>query len=123
MITGDGVYDPTFLNIAGKAAEGTLVTFGKDPSGLSTAKDFTAQYKAKYGEPGPYSIYAYDAANIILSAIRDAGTTDGSKVAEHIGRTTFKGAFGDVSFDQNGDVTIAPYVVWQVRNGQFVQAQ
>ena len=31
MITGDGVYDPTFVNIAGKAAEGTYVTFGKDP--------------------------------------------------------------------------------------------
>ena len=123
MITGDGVYDPTFLNIAGKAAEGTLVTFGKDPSGLSTAKDFNANYKTRYGEPGPYSIYAYDAANIILTAIQATGTTDGVKVSEYISRTTFKGAFGDISFDTNGDVTIAPYVVWQVKDGQFVQVQ
>ncbi len=121
MITGDGVYDPTFLNIAGKAAEGTYVTFGRDPSGLTTAKDFNARYKAKYGEPGPYSIYAYDAANIILSSIAASGTTDGGKVAEHIRKTTFPGAFGKISFDQNGDVTVAPFVVWQVRNGRFVQ--
>ena len=123
MITGDGVYDPTFLNIAGKSAEGTYVTFGKDPTGLSTAKDFNANYKAKYGEPGPYSIYAYDATNIILTAIKETGTTDGAKVAEYISKTSFKGAFGDISFDGNGDVTVAPYVVWQVKNGQFEQVR
>jgi branched-chain amino acid transport system substrate-binding protein len=121
MITGDGVYDPTFINIAGKAAEGTYVTFGKDASGLATAKGFNEKYRARYGEPGPYSIYAYDAANIILTAIRETASTDGAKVADYISRTTFKGAFGDISFDQNGDVTVAPYVVWQVKDGAFVQ--
>ena len=121
MITGDGVYDPTFINIAGKAAEGTYVTFGKDASGLATAKSFNANYRARYGEPGPYSIYAYDAANIILTAIKDTGSTDGATVAGFIAKSAFKGAFGDISFDRNGDVTVAPYVVWQVRNGAFVQ--
>jgi branched-chain amino acid transport system substrate-binding protein len=123
MITGDGVYDPTFIAIAGKSAEGTYVTFGKDPSGLPTSKTFNEKYTAKYGAPGPYSIYAYDAANIILAAIQQTGTTDGLKLAEYISRNTFKGAFGDISFDKNGDVTKAPYVVWQVRDGKFVQVQ
>lgn len=123
MITGDGVYDPTFINIAGKSAEGTYVTFGRDSSGLSTARNFNERYKAKYGEPGPYSIYAYDAANIILTAIQQTGTTDGARVAEYISKTTFKGAFGDISFDKNGDVTKAPYVVWKVKDGKFVEVQ
>ncbi len=123
MITGDGVYDPTFINIAGKAAEGTYVTFGKDPAGLSTAKQFMEKYTARFGAPGPYSIYAYDAANIILNAIKATGTTDGKQMAAYISKTTFPGAFGDISFDKNGDVTKAPYVVWQVRNGAFVQAE
>ncbi|MDA8100158.1 MAG: branched-chain amino acid ABC transporter substrate-binding protein [Nitrospiraceae bacterium] len=122
MITGDGVYDPTFIKIAGSAAEGTYVTFGKDTAGLSTAKQFNERYTAKYGEPGPYSIYAYDAANILLSSIRDTGTTDGAKLADHISKTAFKGAFGEISFDKNGDVTVAPYVVWKVQNGKFVEA-
>jgi len=121
MITGDGVYDPTFINIAGKAAEGTYVTFGKEPTGLSTAKVFMQKYRAKYGEPGPYSIYAYDAANIILTSIAAAGTTNGIKVAEYISNTIYHGAFGDISFDKNGDVRKAPYVLWQVKNGQFKQ--
>jgi branched-chain amino acid transport system substrate-binding protein len=123
MITGDGVYDPTFIDIANRSAEGTYVTFGKDPSGLTTSKAFNEKYTAKYGAPGPYSIYAYDAANIILTAIQQTGTTDGLKVAEYISRNTFKGAFGDISFDKNGDVTKAPYVVWQVVGGKFVEVK
>ncbi|OGW37593.1 MAG: branched chain amino acid ABC transporter substrate-binding protein [Nitrospirae bacterium GWD2_57_9] len=123
MITGDGVYDPTFIGIAGKAAEGTYVTFGKDPSGLPTSKSFNEKYTRKYGAPGPYSIYAYDAANIILTAIGQTGSTDGTKVAEFISKNTFHGAFGETSFDKNGDVSKAPYVMWQVRDGKFVEVQ
>jgi branched-chain amino acid transport system substrate-binding protein len=123
MITGDGVYDPTFIKIAGTSAEGTYLTFGKDPSGLSSSKAFNEKYKAKYGDPGPYSIYAYDATNIILTAMQQAGTTDGSKLAEQISKGVFKGAFGDISFDQDGDVTKAPYVVWQVKDGKFVEVK
>lgn len=123
MITGDGVFDPTFVSIAGKAADGTYVTFGKDPSGLPTSRSFNEKYKAKYGEPGPYSIYAYDAANVILTAIQRTGTTDGMKVADYIAKNTFHGAFGDLSFDRNGDITRAPYVVWQLRNGAFVEVR
>lgn len=121
MITGDGVFDPTFISIAGKAAEGTYVTFGKEPAGLSTAKTFIEKYRAKYGDPGPYSIYAYDAANIILSSIAETKSTDGDKIAEYLSRTTFHGAFGDISFDKNGDVSKAPYVIWQVKEGKFVE--
>jgi len=123
LMTGDGVFDPTFIKIAGKAAEGTYVTFGREPAGLSSAKSFIQNYTAKYGEPGPYSIYAYDAANIILTTISRIGTTDGTKVAEYISKTSFPGAFGDISFDKNGDVARAPYVVWQVRDGKFWQMQ
>ena len=121
MITGDGVYDPTFINIAGTSAEGTYVTFGAEPAGLPSAKSFMDKYKNKYGDPGPYSIYAYDAANIILTAIAETRNTDGSKIADYISKTVFHGAFGDISFDKNGDVTKAPYVIWQVKGGKFVE--
>jgi branched-chain amino acid transport system substrate-binding protein len=123
MMTGDGVYDPTFINIAGKSADGTYVTFGKEPAGLVTAKAFLQNYNAAYGEPGPYSIYAYDAANIILKAIAETKTTEGAKVAEYIAKTSFPGAFGTIAFDKNGDVKQAPYVMWQVKNGKFKQVQ
>ncbi len=121
MLTGDGVFDPTFLTIAGVDAEGTYITFGKEPTGLPSAKHFLATYTARYGPPGPYSIYAYDAANIILQAIAETGTTDGATMAAYIAKTTFSGAFGKISFDKNGDVTKAPYVIWKVQGGKFVE--
>jgi branched-chain amino acid transport system substrate-binding protein len=123
MVTGDGVWDPTFIGIAGKSAEGTYITFGKEPAGISTAKSFLQKYKAKFGEPGPYSIYAYDAANVILTAMRQTGSTDGMKVADYISHNVFHGAFGDISFDEHGDVVKAPYVIWQVKDGKFVEVR
>jgi branched-chain amino acid transport system substrate-binding protein len=123
LVTGDGVYDPMFIKIAGEAANGTYVTFGKDPSGLSTARTFIENYKKRFGDPGPYSIYAYDAANIILTAIKETGSTDGATLAGYIAKKTFKGAFGDIAFDGNGDVRKAPYVVWVVKAKTFQEAK
>jgi len=123
MVTGDGVFDPTFIKFALESAEGTYVTFGKDSSVLLTSKSFNEKYSAKYGAPGPYSVYAYDAATIILTAIQKTGTTEGTTVAAYISKNTFSGAFGDISFDKNGDVARAPYVVWKVTGGKFVEVK
>jgi ABC-type branched-subunit amino acid transport system substrate-binding protein len=31
----------------------------------------------------------------------------------------FNGAVGKIKFDEKGDVTVAPYVVWITKNGKF----
>jgi branched-chain amino acid transport system substrate-binding protein len=108
-----------FIQIAGKAAEGTYLTFSPDPAKIPTAKAFLENYSKKYGVPGPYSIYAYDAANILLSAVKEAGTAEGKAVAEKFRARSFSGAIGDITFDHKGDVTAPPYVVWTVRDGRF----
>jgi branched-chain amino acid transport system substrate-binding protein len=122
LITGDGVFDPTLISIAGKSAEGTYVTFGREPAGLLSAKAFIDHYKARYGDPGPIP-FMPTTLQISSSLDRADGTTDGAKVAEYISKTTFQGAFGDISFDKNGDVAKAPYVIWQVKDGKFVEVQ
>lgn len=122
FMSGDGTIDPKFIEIAGAgAAEGTYLTFSPDPAHIPTAKDFIMHYHAKFGEIGPYSIYAYDAANILLSAIREAGSTDGKAVIGKLHSMEFTGAAGKIRFDQKGDVTAAPYVVWITRGGKFVE--
>jgi branched-chain amino acid transport system substrate-binding protein len=121
FVVGDGTYDQKFLEIAGSAAEGTLLTFGPDPSNFPQAQAFLATYTKRFGPHGPYSIYAYDAANVLLSAIAAAGTTDGAKVADTIRGLTHQGAQGEIRFDAKGDVLNAPYIVWIVKNGAFAQ--
>jgi branched-chain amino acid transport system substrate-binding protein len=118
---GDGIIDQKFIEIAGEYADGTYVTFSPDPQNIPTAKAFLDKYHDRFGQHGPYSIYAFDAANILLGSIQATGTTDGKAVAEHIRAGSFNGALGTVEFDDKGDNKIADYVIWQVEGGEFVQ--
>ena len=119
FMSGDGVIDQKFVEIAGPASEGSYLTFSPDPERLGSAKDFLRSYKAGYGEPGPYSIYAYDAANVMLRAIETAKTTEGAAVSKAIHEMKHAGAVGDLQWDEKGDVLRSPYVVWITKNGKF----
>lgn len=120
FMSGDGTIDPKFIEIAGsRAAEGTYLTFSPDPNNMPAAKDFIRNYTTKFGQIGPYSIYAYDAANILLDAIKEAATTEGKAVIGKLHAAEFGGATGKIRFDSKGDVTAAPYVVWITKNGKF----
>lgn len=120
FMSGDGSIDPKFVEIAGPAAaEGTYLTFSPDPANIPAAKDFIDKYRKKFGELGPYSIYAYDAINILLAAIKEAGTTDSSAVIEKLHSSEFSGALGKMRFTEKGDIAQSPYVVWITKNGRF----
>ncbi len=122
FMSGDGTIDPKFIEIAGAgAAEGTYLTFSPDPRKMATAKTFIENYEKRFGEIGPYSIYAYDAANILLTAIKEAGTIEGKAVADKLHSMEFSGALGKIKFDEKGDVAVSPYVVWVTRNGKFIE--
>lgn len=122
FMSGDGTIDPKFVEIAGAAAaEGTYLTFSPDPNNIPTAKKFIEDYKAKFGDLGPYSIYAFDATYILIEAIKAANSTDGKAVIEKLHSLEFDRAIGKIKFNEKGDVTVAPYVVWATRNGKFVE--
>jgi branched-chain amino acid transport system substrate-binding protein len=119
FMSGDGTIDPKFIEIAGTAAEGTFLTFSPDPRNIPSAKGFIGKYQAKYGEIGPYSIYAYDAANILLTAIKEANSTEGKSVIDKLHSLEFHVALGDIKFDAKGDVAVSPYIVWITKGGKF----
>jgi branched-chain amino acid transport system substrate-binding protein len=120
FMSGDGCIDPKFIEIAGAAAaEGTYLTFGPDPNNIPAAKDFLAKYKARFGEPGPYSIYAYDAVTVLLHAVVAAGTAKGDAVIGKLHSMEFPVSLGILRFTEKGDVSSAPYIVWVTRSGKF----
>ncbi len=120
LMSGDGLIDTALLQTAGPAAEGTLLTFGPDPAKKPTAKKFLDAYRAKYGPHGPYAIYGYDAANILLQAIEKTGSTKYQALADYLHNTEFQTAMGPLRFDQKGDITDTYYVMWVVKDGKFV---
>lgn len=120
FVSGDGTFDQELVKIGGPASEGAYCTYGPATEDLPSAQAFYSKYKAAYGEPGPFSIYAYDAVNMLFTAMTRTGTTDPTKIAELLHNMVYDGAKGQVSFDARGDLHIAPYIMWQVQHGKWV---
>jgi branched-chain amino acid transport system substrate-binding protein len=120
LLGGDGIYDKELIKTVGPSADSVFITFGPDYNALPQAKKLLEAYKAKFGqEAGGYSIYGYDAANVVLSAIQKAGTTDAAKVSEVLRGQDWSTLAGTVAFDAKGDLKKANYVIWTVRKDAF----
>ena len=62
-----------------------------------------AKYKDDQGQPkvpDALAALAYDATNLMLQAIKDAGADDTTKVKDALAKITFNGVSGKITFDQ-----------------------
>jgi len=119
---GDGIFDVSLIQLAGpKLSEGTYSTMlGVDPHSLPGAKDFVSRYEARYGEIGSFSAYAYDATNVIIEAIRRAGSKDREAILKEVRNTKdFQGILGALNFDEHGDAVGKSVGIFKVTNGKF----
>jgi branched-chain amino acid transport system substrate-binding protein len=123
FIGGDGIMSEEMLKIGGVATDGTYASFGPDTKEVASAKGFNENYRKKFGEPGVYSVYAYDATNILLQAIQKAGSTEPAKTIAAIKSIDYNGALGRIQFDAKGDVKESPYVIWKVVSGKWQQVK
>lgn len=122
FVSGDGCFDPEFIKKAGGgAAEGAMMTFIPDQEQLASAKSVIAAYRARFGEVGPYSLYAYAAATAGLQGIAKTGNTDAREVARTLHKIEVETPFGPMKFDDKGDPQQSPYVMWKVEGGKFVE--
>lgn len=120
LMSEDAVYHPNYLKIAKEAGEGTYFTFGQPPSeDIPEVKAFQDAYTKKFGQPGSYSSYAFDATNILLSAIAKVGAEDPDKLADAIRDTKMQGASKFITFDDKGD-SGSTYQILVVKDGEFV---
>lgn len=118
MMSGDGITDKEFAQIAGPAAEGTLMTFNPDPRKNPNAKDVVAKFKAKNYDPEAYTLYSYAAVQIMAAAANEAKTNDPKKVAELMrSGKAFKTVIGDISYDKKGDITRPDYIMYVWKKG------
>jgi branched-chain amino acid transport system substrate-binding protein len=119
FLAGDAIASSELIKRGGVATEGIYFTFGPAVEEMPLAGRFYGSFKARYGELGPYSVYAYDAANVLLKSIELAGTASGDSLVKVIHSAKFAGAMGELEFDQQGDIKAAPYVLWTVKGGEF----
>lgn len=122
FMSGDGIVTPEYYKIAGKAAEGTYLTFTPDQKKIPAAQTMIENHRKRFGKDvGAYTIYSYVAANMILDSIQTTDSAKGSKIAAHIRGKAWETALGKMQFDKKGDVLESPYVLWRVKGGKFVE--
>ncbi|WP_119460207.1 branched-chain amino acid ABC transporter substrate-binding protein [Rhodospirillaceae bacterium SYSU D60014] len=122
MLAISGIYDEKYLDIAGEAADGTIVSYPKVKS--SEALDaFNEAYEgANFDDPaGPYAKYAFDATNILLQVIEEHGPDDREALASAIREIDYKGALGRTTFDENGQTKVPVEVdIYVAKGGEWV---
>jgi len=119
---GDGMADPMLIRLATpRLAEGTYVTqVGFDTKKIPAAEDFVKNFEAEYGEVGLYSGLAYDAANLLIEAIRRAGAKDRKQVLRALKSIkNFEGLSGTITFDSKGDNVNRVISVYHVTGGEM----
>ncbi len=122
FVGGDGSYSPELISLAGNAAESTYYTL------MSVRKNdyyqnFHSVFKTKYDrEPDVYDAYAYEAASIILMAIKEVGY-DATMIKDYLLDHTFNASLtGELTFDIDGEVDRV-YGVVEVKQGEFVDVE
>jgi branched-chain amino acid transport system substrate-binding protein len=129
----DGILTPDWLEAAGDAAEGAVLS-GPDLafSGDFYEADFLPAYTEISGEEAPISVFhahSFDAYNMLADAIESVAFEDGGTT--YIPRTALRDAFfategfegitGTLTCDENGDCADAKISVSEVQNGEFVR--
>src|SRR5271168_3912835 len=120
---GDGMYAAEVLKGAGfPAAEDWYATIAA-PNILANpdAKPWIEAFAKKYGmQPENYSITAYDAALVILDAVKSIAASGKpvtrDAVRDAIQTSKVKTLQGEVSFDENGDITNRIISVFQIHH-------
>ncbi len=121
FVAPDGVKDSAFIQQAGAAAEGAVLTCPCVPEDV--APEFAAAYqKAFNGPPATYSAEAFDAANVFVDAIAD-GKTSSQDVSDFLKAYDKPGVTKRIKFDENGEPAEVSVWAYKVTNGKIVKDQ
>jgi branched-chain amino acid transport system substrate-binding protein len=122
LFGGDGWEAPELIKIGGDAVEGCYYSTHYSPEVDTPAvKNFVAHFKARFGGEVPDAMAAlgYDSAQVMVDAIRRAGTTEGPAVRDALAATKgFEGVTGATTMDKERNASKAAVVI-MVKDGKF----
>jgi branched-chain amino acid transport system substrate-binding protein len=120
LMGGDGWDSSKLYEIGGSALDGCY--FSTHYSSESTdpkVKDFVTKYKAKYGQvPDALATLGYDAAGVLVAALKKAKSLEGADVRDSIAATqAYAGVTGSISLDKDRNA-VKPAVVLKIQGGK-----
>jgi branched-chain amino acid transport system substrate-binding protein len=123
----DEQFEPIdYIQASGGAAEGNYVSFlVPDVKKVPAAQAFTMAFEAKYGSVSSYGPLAYEATNILLTAVQRVGKLDRAAIRDEVRATKgYQGVLGaPVTFNAMGDVDTQNIYIYQVKGPDFVQVK
>lgn len=120
LVGPDGWDSPDLVKIAGSAIEGGYFSNHYSPDDLRPeVVAWVKKYREKHGQvPDALGTLAYDATNLLLEAIRKAGSDDPKKIREALASIKdFKAVSGKSTLDGNGD-SIKSAAILKIEGGK-----
>ncbi|MBA7565344.1 branched-chain amino acid ABC transporter substrate-binding protein [Candidatus Atribacteria bacterium 1244-E10-H5-B2] len=118
-----GMSAETFNELAGEYAEGSMhAREGIPLAELPGGRKFVAAYEdANFAEPyEAYGPFAYEATNVVLTALKKVGADRGKLIDEIAVTKDFDLIFGGWSFDEHGQTDLELYRAYVSQDGKWV---
>jgi branched-chain amino acid transport system substrate-binding protein len=117
----DGLINVAFVEGAGEAAEGALITFGGRPASALEGPGATwaqMMQESVGREPDAYAAYSFEAAVVVLQAIDKVGEKDRAAILQAISETSgFRGLINTWGFTETGDKDNPTLSISEVQGG------
>ena len=106
IIGQEGYDSQKFIEIAGKASEGVMITTSLDRDSSSPeTKDFISGFAKKAGYPADMvAASGHTALLVVADALKRAGSNDAAALRDAISKTNLSASTGKISFNALGEV-------------------
>ena len=122
LVSGEMTKTPTFLQLAGSDAEGTVASLAGLPlDQMPKGKDYETRYKARFNQDvATYSPYGYDATRVLVAAMQKADSADPAKYLPELAKIQHSGVTSsNWAYDSKGDLKDGGITVYKVQNGAW----
>jgi branched-chain amino acid transport system substrate-binding protein len=123
ILTGDGAQVAELITLGGPAVDGMYFTahFHRDQAATPLARDFRKAYEDQHKkELGAFTALGADSYFLLMNAITQANSLDGTKIAQTLAETKgFPGVSGAITMGPDHD-PMKGVVIIKVEKGKFV---
>ncbi len=92
-------------------------SFAKMPGGAAWKKRYDAKYPGQFQL---YSPYVYDAVNVLVDAMKRAGSADPKVYLPKLAETNYKGITANVQFEPNGELKNPAMTIYTYKAGKKI---
>ncbi len=121
LLAPDG-FTPVSADVqgAGAAANGMTVSVAGLPNAQlkGAGKAFVKAFSKVAGSPDPYSVYAAQAAEVLVQAIANSNGTRADVTKQLFKTKVTNGILGSFAINANGDTSSNPVTIYKIKSGQ-----